>query len=368
MIPNPPLATTHPELAAQSHGWDPTIVSAGSNKKLEWQCDLGHIWTALVCNRSLHGNGCPYCANQSVLAGFNDLATTHPELAVRAHGWDPTTVIAGSGQRREWQCDLGHIWAASINKITTGRGCPFCANKSVLAGFNDLATTHPELAAQAHGWDPTTVIAGSQKKYKWQCDLGHVWVTSPNGRAGKGCPFCSARSVLAGFNDLATTNPELAAQAHGWDPTTVSAGQATKLDWLCADGHLWKSAVYSRKHAEIGCPTCARTGFDPNKPGWLYLIANDSLGLLQIGISNVPELRLRQHRRGGWEPIDIVGPLDGQSARDFERLVLDHLDALEIPRGDETWGKFSGHTETWIATDFRVGSIAEIRSAIFESD
>ena len=31
-------------------------------------------------------------------------------------------------------------------------------------GFNDLATTHPELAAQAVGWDPATITKGSSLK------------------------------------------------------------------------------------------------------------------------------------------------------------------------------------------------------------
>jgi hypothetical protein len=33
-----------------------------------------------------------------------------------------------------------------------------------LQGFNDLATTHPELAKEAFGWDPTKVSRGSAKK------------------------------------------------------------------------------------------------------------------------------------------------------------------------------------------------------------
>ena len=31
-------------------------------------------------------------------------------------------------------------------------------------GVNDLATLHPEVAAEADGWDPSTVTSGSNKK------------------------------------------------------------------------------------------------------------------------------------------------------------------------------------------------------------
>jgi hypothetical protein len=30
-----------------------------------------------------------------------------------------------------------------------------------MVGFNDIASTHPEIAKQAYGWNPKKVIAGS---------------------------------------------------------------------------------------------------------------------------------------------------------------------------------------------------------------
>ena len=55
---------------------------------------------------------------------------------------------------------LGHEWSAAIGDRVRGNECPTCKRRVVLAGFNDLATTHPELATQADGWDPTTVSKG----------------------------------------------------------------------------------------------------------------------------------------------------------------------------------------------------------------
>ena len=46
----------------------------------------------------------------------------------------------------------GHEWQATVNDRSTGYGCPVCSGNTVLAGYNDLATTHPELAKQ---WHPT---------------------------------------------------------------------------------------------------------------------------------------------------------------------------------------------------------------------
>jgi hypothetical protein len=38
-------------------------------------------------------------------------------------------------------------------------------------------------------------------------------------------------------HSLTETHPELAAEADGWDPTTVSFGMAKKLSWRCPEGH-----------------------------------------------------------------------------------------------------------------------------------
>ena len=41
--------------------------------------------------------------------------------------------------------------------------------KKLIAGINDVATLHPEVAAEADGWDPSTVHCESAKKLKWKC-------------------------------------------------------------------------------------------------------------------------------------------------------------------------------------------------------
>ena len=187
----PTLAETHSELAVQADGWDPTTVIAGSNKKVGWKCELGHRWEARVINRT-KGGGCPFCSGRALLSGFNDLATAHPEIAVQADGWDPTTVTAGSNKKVGWKCELGHRWEARVIDRTKGGGCPFCSGQAVLPGFNDLATINPELAAQADGWDPTTVTAGTVKKYGWKCEIGHEWKARVISRTlGSGCPSCA---------------------------------------------------------------------------------------------------------------------------------------------------------------------------------
>lgn len=366
------LATTHPEIAKEADGWDPTTVTAGSNKKLRWKCSNSHTYESTITSRTKTGNSCAICVNQRVLVGYNDLATTHPAVAIIADGWDPTTVVWGSNKKKQWKCVKGHSFEASINSITSrSAGCSVCAGKQILVGYNDLATTHPEIALEADGWDPRTVTAGSNSKQSWKCKKGHVYRVDPNHRVGQGggCPFCSGRQVLAGFNDLATTHPEIAKEADGWDPTTVVAGTAQKRKWKCKNGHAsFEQAITNRTGQGNGCPSCASSGFDPGKDAWLYFMRHEEFNYLQIGITNQPEVRLKTHERLGWELLEIRGPMDGHLCARWEKDILRMLRAKGANMGPskakikveiDNISKVV-HTEMWSYGSFPVTSIIEL--------
>jgi hypothetical protein len=357
------LATTHPELAAEAFGWDPTKVIAGSGKRLDWSCVLAHVWKTAGCDR-VAGKRCPYCSNQKVLAGFNDLATTHPELAAEAFGWDPTKVIGGGDKRYAWKCRLEHRWESTIGSRKIGIGCPVCSNKLVLAGYNDLATTHPELAAEAFGWDPTTVTAGADAKKRWRCYLGHEWDSPVFNRKRAGCPFCSGQKVLPGFNDLAFLRPDLASEMMTGEPTKVTVSSGRKFRWCCAAGHEWTASVATRSRGS-GCPTCAQYGFSPDRIAWLYLMTHERWGQCQIGITNVPDIRQSQHERKGWVLIDRIGPMDGHVARELEQRLLAGLRGVGVNIGEKgEGGKFNGFTEAWHSEELKIHSIEDLREFV----
>jgi len=241
----------------------------------------------------------------------------------------------------------------------------------LLKGFNDLATTHPRLAAQADGWDPKSVFSGSGTVRNWKCELGHAWRTTPNSRTNHGelgCPYCGNQKVWPGFNDLATTHPHLLPDVDGWDPTIVSAGSAKRVRWICSEGHRWKGRLTDRK-AGTGCPTCAKYGFDPNKEGYLYLLEHALLEMFQIGITNVPKQRLEKHGRGGWTLMEIRGPSDGHLTRLLESATLLALEKRGAIRGHKSnIEKFDGHTESWTKKSLNVTCIKQILDWVYEDE
>jgi len=273
------LQSTHPAVAAQWHPTKnapltPTDVLSGTQRRVWWQCSKGHEWRAAVSSRTVDGSGCPVCANKVILRGENDLQTQFPEIAGQWHPdkngpLQPSEVSAYSNRKVWWVCDHGHEYPCAVSARVSGSGCPYCANKRVLAGFNDLQTTNPHLAAQWHptqngNLTPRTVTAGSTKKVWWICALGHSYQASITSRnRGSGCPYCAGRKVLIGFNDLATREPALAKQWHSTlngtlTPHMVTVGSHKKVWWQCPEGHIWKSVIESRAtRKKCGCPVCA---------------------------------------------------------------------------------------------------------------
>lgn len=249
-------------------------LSYGSQTKVWWVCEKGHEWQAMVKSRVM-GSGCPVCAGRVILPGVNDLAATHPEVAGQWHPilngeLRPQDVMPGTRKKVWWRCEKGHEWQAAVGSRVQGAGCPVCAGKAIVAGENDLASRFPEVAAQWSGEKngslrPQDVTPYSNRRVWWRCEQGHEYRAPVSHRTmrGDGCPYCAGRLVLPGFNDLATLEPEIAAQWHpslngAVTPEMVTVGAHRKVWWQCEEGHAWKAVIYSRTGTmKCGCPVCA---------------------------------------------------------------------------------------------------------------
>ena len=130
---------------------------------------------------------------------------------------------------------------------------------------NSLAEVHPELITE---WSeknlpltPDDITFGSNKKVWWKGACGHEWQTSVKARSnGEKCPICSGARVIAGINDLATTDSQLLSE---WDyeqnklkPTEVSRTSAKRAWWKCRHGHSWSMKINERTILNKGCRIC----------------------------------------------------------------------------------------------------------------
>ena len=312
------LATTHPEIAAQWHpsrngSVSPDTIGAGSHKKVWWQ-DHGHEWIAIVDNRTRHNHGCSVCRGFTVQVGVNDLASQFPEIASE---WDEvknkkqaSAVLSGSRSKGWFVCPLGHEFAMTIKHRTTRtppQGCPVCANRVILVGFNDLATTSPAVAAE---WHPTK-----------------------NG----------------------TLTPE-----------QVTRGSGKRVWWVCEERHEWRATVNDRNR--FACPTCSATGFSAYEDGWVYLLLHETWQMQKVGITNHPDQRLKQHGHYGWEVSEMRGPMPGDQARAIERASLNALRTRGAELGNGSKPRFNGHSEAWPMSSLTLQSLAELMEWIREGE
>ena len=128
----------------------------------------------------------------------------------------------------------------------------------------------------------------------------------------------------------------------------------------CDEGHIWVTTVLSRSQG-YGCPTCAKSGFDPNKDAHIYFLSHQNWEMYQVGITNVIEQRIKSHMKSGWEVIELRGPMDGLIARDWETAILRMLKAKGADLSNsKIAGKFDGYSEAWSKSTFKVKSIKEL--------
>ncbi|WP_390895098.1 zinc-ribbon domain-containing protein [Microbacterium festucae] len=107
---------------------------------------------------------------------------------------------------------------------------------------------------------------------EYSCRLGHHYRSrySRLENATGGCPYCSNRKTLIGFNSLQDTHPDVLAE---WDynantsvqPTELQAGSGRKVAWRCSDGgHLHYASPATRVKQGSRCGVCVKRIIDPD--------------------------------------------------------------------------------------------------------
>ena len=235
------LASVHPELIPE---WSeknlpltPDKITFGSNKRVWWKGACGHEWETSVKARS-KGEKCPICSGARVIEGINDLATLKPLLAQewsKKNKLKPTEVSVASHKKIIWKCKHGHEWEASVKSRTVnGTGCPYCSHNKVLAGFNDLASQYPNIAAE---WSdrnlpllPTMVTAFANSNVLKELKQSHCFQTEKR------------RALTRPEQELLLSYLKNTPSASLWYPifavligTGLRVGEATGLRWCDID-------------------------------------------------------------------------------------------------------------------------------------
>lgn len=429
-------------------GYDIWKMTKKSNKKAWWVCMNGHSWDTKVCHRT-SSSGCPYCSNQKILIGFNDLHTSQPKISTELlNKEDGYKYSQGSSQKVDWKCGKNHIWKATISSRVNGTGCPYCSgnlpteennllvkhrelcsewdynenkklpeeylpnsNKKVhwicstctsnyeavintrvndskigsclycrgvkVNDLNCLANNDSRLASQWHptkngDLTPNDVAVNSGQKVWWMCGEGHEWECEINRRTrynGSNCPTCSNQQILVGYNDIWTTNPEIASLLlNKEDGYLYSKGSNVKLDWKCTDCRnvIHSKSINDIRNKGVCCPNCS-DGFKYPEKVMYYLLRTLNVDFkhdTSFKWSNgkrydfyIPSLKLIIETHGGQHSITSFENLGGRTLEE-EQENDQYKYEMAIANG----------IDNYIAIDCRYSEINYIVNNILNSE
>jgi hypothetical protein len=219
----------------------------------------------------------------------HSIAAKHPEL-IKFYNYDknvglsPERIPHSSKIHLHWKHlvefdgkEFVHEWlsiAENGKKITS---CPFCNNRLLQEGFNDLKTREPKLAAQFdyeknYPFTPDKILCNYSKPLYWIETIEnriHRWPSTIYNRLrGRGSPILAGKVIDPYINSLAITHPKFAAQwdrrKNGFGPETVSKGYPKVVNWVHFDKkngkyfiHRWRTSPNSRTNKDSGCPYCS---------------------------------------------------------------------------------------------------------------
>jgi len=191
-------------------------------------------------------------------------------------GLNPNTLTAGSNKKAWWICAHNHSWLATIYHRSSKQKCPYCSNKKVTIGENDIQTLFPKLFNE---WNykrnlnisPSDLVIGSSKVVWWECSKCFLeWKSSIRSRTqkGTGCPNCAKKIRVASLTisyikkNGTITNPLLLKEwnyqkNNGLTPEQFTPSSNRKVWWNCSKCHHEWEAKISNRNFGRGCPCCS---------------------------------------------------------------------------------------------------------------
>ena len=304
----------YPDVAAEADGWDPSIRGIRCKERVPIKCPKCGLKRSVILKERICGYSkrmpdkavqCVGCSGFRVHPGINCLQSRFPEIA-RFADFDSRKVAFNSSKSLRFNCDkCGGKFTGPVRELVPvfnlmNRPCckrdaaekSRALNAATLSKTRswmdmygcrkpspgkDLASLCPEIAAEAHGWDASTVSRGARVDRIWKCAKGHIYKmrvahrTCVNKLTGKphGCSECYDESIVKWDKDSVTSSyPEVALEVVNWNiprKKGKSRGVA-RFGFMCPSGHRYNDFLFKqmrgklkrvvKKHGVAGCPYC----------------------------------------------------------------------------------------------------------------
>lgn len=267
--------------------------------------------------------------------------------------WD--CAYTGAFSKAVVRCSVdGFEWAAQVNNlVNNGTGCPQCAGNPRSTAEEIISQINARPGIEFVRW-----VAGySNKKSKAICRCyidGYEWPVQVGVliAQGTGCPQCSKQRHWAADDRIeqinALPNIEFVRWENGYE------GSYSKAVCRClTDGCEWPAVVNNLVNNGRGCPQCAKSGYNPEALGTLYILRSICGGMIKIGISNNYKRRhavLKRKTPFNWSCIELLHG-DGATIAEFEKELHSFTSPAFFDQpfdGYTEWRKWDDRLPRWI--------------------
>lgn len=303
-------------------GWEPLEPYPGSHSRWRCRClECGDESMAL-----LHGvemtKGCRTCSGRHLIT--EDSAR---QILLDA-GWRPLTPFPGA--RAHWPSTCLNCGAPGTPVYETVHalksGCRMCAARR--NGLVRRQRFEPTAVKVMQGMqlEPLEPYPGASKQWLCRC-LRCGTLTRPTygnvSSGGRGCQTCRRIAQGATKKSGYAAAAETRVRAAGYSPLTPYPGTGGPWRCLCRCGRETSVWVTVLGPGSRGCRWCADYGFKLGVPGVTYLLVNEGLGSVKVGVTASGSSRLKVFRRHGWQAVHVETFDSGLEAMSVEREILD---------------------------------------------
>ncbi|NCB39388.1 MAG: hypothetical protein EOM80_11530 [Erysipelotrichia bacterium] len=157
----------------------------GHKTKLQWRCNLGHIWESTP-DAIISGKWCRKCSASKSQNSKRLTIEAMREIAVSRNGECLSQIYIDCATPLRWKCQFGHEWEAIPRNIKhLGQWCPFCAGRH--RNIKDMM----DLARKNDGKCLSVSYVSAKTKLLWECKEGHRWAATPDSIIrGSWCSKC----------------------------------------------------------------------------------------------------------------------------------------------------------------------------------
>ena len=283
--------------------------------------------------------GCKYCAGNAV---------DESDALALALKNDLKPLVDFPGSKMPWLCVhniCGKEVSPTYSALQHGQGgCIYCSGrqvdpeeaKSVIEklGFEPLEKYTPQKS-----WKVIHKVCGNEIQINY----------SYTKRTGKGCATC------AGLKPVTHKTVKALFESKGFTMLEKFVNTRTPIKAIHNVCNREVVPSYGSLKNGGGCKFCQVGGINLLKPGFIYVMTNDELSAVKIGIgsSSTRTNRIEQHKRHGWKLYKKLSLATAELAYEIEQEIISwlrvdlslpiFLSIKEMPQG--------GHTETCSAIE-----------------